>query len=399
MRVLAAAYKKVPKNTKTFRDMDNSFSDLVFVGFFALSDPLRKEAKKTIELCKKSGLRPIIVTGDHKLTAHNIAFEVGIEAEEKNILQGKDLDKLSDSKLKDKVSDINIYARVSPKHKLRIVDAWQEKGEVVAMSGDGVNDAPALKSADIGIALGSGTDVAKETSDMILLDNNFAIIVAAIEQGRVIFDNIKKVVLYLLSDSFSEVFIILSSLFLGLPLPLLAPQILWINLVTDGFPDIALTVEPEEKEVMSEPPRKSKSPILDLEMKVLIVLISFITGIGTLGIFYWVLKTSGGDIEKARTVAFASLGIDSLLYVFSCRSLRHSILQKNIFSNKYLLAACAVGAFLQFSAIYVPFLQKILSCVPLGWSEWKIILLVCLGVIVAIEITKWIFIVKKRGQR
>ncbi len=396
LRVLAVAYKKIPANIKSFKNYENPFSDLVFVGFFALRDPLRKEAKKTIELCKKSGLRPIIVTGDHKLTAKNIAEEVGISAQEKNILEGKDLDKLTDSELKNKVEDINIYARVSPKHKLRIVDAWQEKGEVVAMTGDGVNDAPALKSADIGIALGSGTDVAKETSDMILLDNNFATIVSAIEQGRVIFDNIKKVVLYLLSDSFSEVFIILASLFLGLPLPLLAPQILWINLVTDGFPDISLTMEPEEVEVMSEPPKKSKAPILDLEMKVLIFLISFITGIGTLGIFYWIFKTTG-DIEKARTVAFVSLGIDSLLYVFSCRSLRHSILQKNIFSNKYLLAACAAGAFLQLAAIYTPFLQKILSTVPLGWPEWKIILLVSLLVIVAIEITKWIFILRKEA--
>ena len=259
----------------------------------------------------------------------------------------------------------------------------------------GVNDAPALKRADVGIAFGSGSDVAKETADLVLLNNSFNTIVAAVKQGRVIYENIKKVILYLLSDSFSEVILIFGSLAFGLPLPLLPAQILWINLVTDGFPHIALTLEKGEKEIMSEPPQERKKPILDFERRLLIGVISFFTAVSTLGIFYYFWKVVG-DLELARTVTFVALGVDSLLYVFSCRTLRHSIFNSHFFANRYLLLAVILGGVLQVSAVYVPFFQKLLRTVPLGAFEWLFIGGVSIMVIMLIEIIKWIFIARHK---
>jgi len=397
LRVLAVAYTKSKIKNQKSKIEKEDLKDIIFVGFVALKDPLRKEAKEAIQSCRKAGIRPVIITGDHRLTARTIAQELGLPSDRKNILEAEDLEKMSDAELRRKVKNISIYARVTPYDKLRIVDAWQAKGEVVAMTGDGINDAPALKSADIGIALGDASDAAKETSDMILLDNNFKTIVRAVEEGRVIFANIRKIILYLLSDSFSEIFIISASLVLSLfirdfPLPLLAAQILWINIITDGFPNIALTVEPKEKEIMIEPPRKKTEPLLNLEIKVLIGLISLITAVSAFSLFY--LYWQGGDLEKARTITFTVLGIDSLLYIFSCRSLKHSIFQKNVFSNKYLILAVIAGSFLQLAAIYSPILQKVFRTVPLNIWDWVIVLMVCFGVIVAVEAVKYIFIVR-----
>jgi Ca2+-transporting ATPase len=275
---------------------------------------------------------------------------------------------------------------VTPKDKIRIVDAWQAQAEVVAMTGDGVNDAPALRSADIGVALGSGTDVAKETADMVLLDNNFNTIVSAIEGGRVVFDNIRKVTLYLLSDSFSEVVLVLGSLIFRLPLPLLPAQILYINILTDGFPDIALTYEPEEREVMAEVPRGLSEPIINREMRLLILVISFFTGLGSLALFYFYYR--GGDLDLARTVVFAALGIDSLIYVFSVRSLRRPIWKKNPFDNRVLLAAVAAGMGLQLLGIYLGPWRRILRTVPLDGFAWMLVLGQTGAVIVLIEATK-----------
>ena len=395
LRMLALGYKRISVNEKNLKKMCDPCQDFTFVGLVGIKDPLRPEAKETIKTCQNAGIRTVMVTGDHKLTAMAIANEIGLGVKDKNILEGKDLDKISDNDLTKRVKDITVYARVSPKDKIRIVDAWQARGEVVAMTGDGVNDAPALKSADIGVALGSGTDVAKETADLVILDNNFKTIVAAVRQGRVIFDNIKKVALYLLSDSFSEVLLISGSLFFGLPLPLLAAQILWINLVTDGFPNIALANEPIEEEVMEGRPAPKDAPLLNKEMNFLIFLISLITGIGNLLLFYFIWKLTG-DIERSRTIVFVALGLDSLLYVFSIRSLRHSIFTGGLFHNKYLILAVLAGLSLQLVAIYIPFLQNILRTVALGLIDWLIILVVCLLVITFIEISKHIFLVRQR---
>ncbi|MBI4119813.1 MAG: HAD-IC family P-type ATPase, partial [Parcubacteria group bacterium] len=279
LRVLACAHKDYDSKTKYQNLAEELVKELSLVGFIALKDPLRQDAKESIAITKKAGIRTVIVTGDHKLTAKAIAEEVGIEAEDENIMEGKDLETISDDELKEKATHISIYARVSPRHKLRIVDALQANGEVVAMLGDGVNDAPALKSADIGVVVGSGTDVAKEVADLVLLDDNFKTVIKSIEQGRVSFENVRKVFVYLVADDFSELFLFLGSMAMGFPLPLLPAQILWINLVEDGFPDIALTTEQETKGVMDEKPRNPEEPILHRPLKLWMTAIFFISGL------------------------------------------------------------------------------------------------------------------------
>ena len=396
LRVLAMGYKKAAPDVLTIEENDNLLKDLVLVGFVGIKDPLRPGVIKTLKGTEAAGIKTVIITGDNKITARFIARELGLEINDGNIIEGEELLKIDDKTLKERVREFKVYARVSPGDKLRIVQAWQQNGEVVAMTGDGVNDAPALKQADVGIALGSGSAVAKETADLVLLDNGYQTIMAAIEQGRMIYDNIKKVILYLLSDSFSEVLLVIGSLLLGMPLPLLPAQILWINLITDGFPNMALTLEPEEREVMSEPPQPRHKSILDTERRLLIGIVSGFTAITSLGIFYYFWKLVG-DLELARTVTFTTLGIDSLLYVFSCRTLRHSIFQADFFANKYLLLAVGLGGIFQLAAVYVPFFQNVLRTVPLGLNEWLIIATVNVLVILAIEAVKWHFISRHKN--
>jgi len=399
LRMIALGYKIVSSKAKKINEVfaEGKIEGIIWSGFMGLKDPLRVEAKETIKLARQAGLKIVMITGDNKITAKSIADELGLKADKENILEGGELKDLDDEELKNKVRKIKIYSRVTPADKLRIIKAWSSAGEVVAMTGDGINDAPALKQADIGIALGSGTEVAKGTADLILLDNNFSTIIAAIEQGRVIYDNIKKVVLYLLSDSFSEIFIILTSLAVGLPVPFLPAQILWVNLVADSLPNLALTMEPGEKEVMDEKPQERNKPILDYERKLLIFIISFVTGIGTLLIFYIFWRLTG-DLDLARTVAFTALAIDSLLYVFSCRSLRKSIFNKQIFSNKYLIVAVATSFLLQLLAIYWSPLQSVLRTSPLHLEHWIMILSVSAVVIIFIETLKKIFINQLKKQ-
>lgn len=398
LRIIAVAFKQTDKNISdsfSEKNDDEIVNKLVFVGLIAIKDPVRPEAKNTIKLAKKAGIRTIIITGDNRLTAKTIANELGMNVEDNNILDGEQLDQMSTRDFNNVVNKIKVYARVSPSHKSRIVDAWQSRGEVVAMTGDGVNDAPALKSADIGIALGSGTEVAQETADIVLLDNNFKTIITAVEQGRVIYENIRKVILYLVSDSFSEVIIIVGSLILAVPIPLAAAQILWINLVTDGLPDVALTLEPKEENIMEEPPRKKDEPLLNFEIKLLIATISIVSGLLSLGVFIYVNNTTG-DFHRASTIAFSILAIDSLVYVFSIRSLRHSIWQKNIFANKYLIIAVILGFSLQLIAIYNPFFQKILQTVSLNFIDWSLIAFICLIEIMVIEFIKYAFLLRKK---
>lgn len=396
LRIIALAYKHTEGTTEI---QPTDLQDLVFVGYVGIKDPLRKEAKDTVAKCKMAGIATVMITGDHKLTAQAIAKELGMKFGEENIMEGKELDSISEHELNKRVKDIAVYARVTPEHKLRIVHAWQANEMVVAMTGDGINDSPAIKAADIGIALGSGTDVAKETADMVILDDNFDSIVAAVEEGRGIFDNIKKTVLYLMSDSFSEVILVLGSIILGLPMPITAAQILWINLVDDSFPSLAMTQEPKEPESMKEPPRGRKAEIMDREMKIIIVIISSITGLMNLGRFYYIYSTTG-DLDLARTVVFLSLGIDSLLYMFSVRSMRKMIWQKSIMSNPWLIGAFVMGIIFQIIPIYVPFLQPFINTVPLNFENWMLALLPSIVVIVSIEATKYFFlhVLRKKEQ-
>lgn len=388
LRIIALVQKHTT-NAKTIEQA--GLTNMTFVGYIGIKDPLRAEAKATVAKCKQAGIATVMITGDHKLTAQAIAKELGLEFKPENVMEGFELDALSEHELNRRVQDIKVYARVTPQHKLRIVNAWQYNGKVVAMTGDGINDSPAIKAADIGVALGSGTDVAKETADMVILDDNFSTIVAAVEEGRGIFDNIKKTVLYLLSDSFSEVILIVGAILLGLPVPITAAQILWINLIDDSFPSLAMTQEPKEPESMKEPPRGRKAEILDKEVKILILIISSVTGLMNLGRFYFVYSTTG-DVDLARTVVFLSLGIDSLFYMFSVRSMRKMVWQSNIMSNKWLIGAFVMGVIFQVIPIYVPLFQPYINTVPLGWEHWLISVSLSFVVILSIEAIKYIFL-------
>ncbi len=371
LRVLACAYKDYDSRKK-YKELVELVSGLSLVGFIALKDPLRPDARESILTTRKAGIRTIIVTGDHKFTAKAIAEEIGIEAKNENILEGKELENMSDDELKKEVKSVSIFARVSPKHKLRIVDALQSNGEVVAMLGDGVNDALALKVADIGVVVGSGTDVAKEVADLVLLDDNFKTILKAIEQGRIIFQNIRKVFIYLVSNDFSEILLFLGCVFFGLPLPLLPAQILWINLVEDSFPGIALTAEQETAGVMEEKPRSQKEPILNGPLRLLLISMFIINGAIALFSFTLIWKITG-DIGRTRTMVFALMCIESLVFSFVIRSFKRTVFRKDIFSNNYLNLANAVGLILLLVAIYLPPLQKLLSTQPLNIIDWLII--------------------------
>lgn len=391
LRVVALAYKNVQKEELR----PEMVKDLIFTGFIGLKDPLRKEVQEAFKICQRAGMRPIIVTGDHLLTAKAVARELGLDIKRESIMLGTELDQLSDQELEKKLKNIHVFARVEPSHKLRIVEAWQKKNQVVAMTGDGINDAAALKKADIGVALGSGTDVAKEVSDLVLLDDNFSVIVAAVEEGRAILDNIRKVITYLLSDSFTEIILIGTAIIAKIPLPISAVQILWVNLLEDGFPNIALAFEPKEKDLMKQAPMNHHISLLTREMKVLIFVIGIFTDLVLLGIFFWLYNQNGASrLDYIRTMIFAALTIDSLFYVFSCKSLRKSLWKINIFSNKFLVAAWAFGILFLLAGIYLPVFQNLLKTVPLGWRDWGILSVLGLINLIAIEGAKYYFIAR-----
>ena len=389
LRVIALAYKDTDIGTIKNKDINN----LTFVGFIGLKDPLRKDTKKAIEICKKAGIRTIIVTGDHILTACAVAKELGLETGAENVISGKDLDKLSDKEFQKRIDKICVYARVEPKHKLRIISAWQDKNKVVAMTGDGINDAPALKKADIGIAFGSGTDVAIEVSDLVLLNDNFSVIVSAVEQGRAILDNIRKVITYLLSDTFTEIILVSVTLFAGFPLPISAVQILWVNLIEDGLPSIALAFEPKERGLMNQKPSGHDIPLLTREMKIIIFIIGLVTDLILLGVFFW-LWNNNHDIAYVRTMIFVALSIDSIFYVFSCKSLRKNVWHTNIFSNKYLIMAWVISFLALFATVYLPVFNTFLKTVALGFYDWMILIGLGLVELGLIETVKHYFIVR-----
>jgi Ca2+-transporting ATPase len=392
LRVVASAYKKIQNPKLEIKNLEEEINNLTFAGFITLKDPIRPEAKEAMKICRQAGMKPIIVTGDHKLTAKAVAQELGFKIEEKNILEGKDLDKLSDQEFKKILPKIQIYARVEPKHKMRIITAWQEKGEVVAMTGDGINDAPALKKADIGVALGSGTEVAKETADLILLNDSFSIITAAIEEGRAILDNIRKVITYLFCSAFTEVFLVGTSIFGGLPLPILAVQILWINIIEDGPLSLALSFEPKEKDLMKQKPQSPEIPLLTKEMKILIFIIGLVNIVLLVGLFLWLMKYSGYDISHIRSLIFSGLAIDSIFYIFACKSLRKNIWQINLFSNKFLIFAWFFSILFLLAGLYLPPLQNLLRTEPLNFFDWQLILGLGFLNLILIEVTKWYFI-------
>jgi len=396
-RLVGFGYKQIKGEKKKIRDKD--LKDFEWLGILVYEDPVRKGVETALKECQKAGIDVKVITGDYLSTALAVMKQLDFKLDPKTqVMEGEELEKISGRELTKRVTEVVLFTRTNPEQKLKIVQALKEKGEVVAMTGDGVNDAPALAKADIGIVVGEASDVAKQTADMVLLDSNFATIVHAVEEGRTIFENIKKVVLYLLSDSFTEVILIGGSLLLRLPLPLTAAQILWVNLIEDSLPSIALAFEPEEKEVMDEPPRPRNQPILDLEMKTLIFIIGLFTDLILL-VLFWLLLRGLFHIHYIRTVIFAALAIDSLFYVFACRSLRKTILQKNLFENRFLVFSVILGFVSLIVAIYLPILQVFLKTHPLGIKEWSLVLVLGLLEILMIEITKWLFIVRRKNVK
>ena len=354
-RVMGLAQKRVSKSHSKLSAKDVTEGGLEWLGLLSFSDPVRSGVAASLEKVKAAGIKFLVITGDYPKTALAVMNELGFSLSENAVITGEELEKLSAKSLakKLKTGQIMLFARTTPDQKLKIVQSLKNNSEVVAMMGDGVNDAPALKKADIGVVVGDATDVAKETADLILLDNNFETLVAAIEEGRGIFDNIRKVILYLMSDSFEEIICVVGTILIGLPLPVTAAQILWINLVSDGLPDLALTIDPKASGLMSRTPRKSKESIIAPWMQELIVLVSASGGLFALLIFYHFYRQTG-DLALARSAAFVTLGVNSLVYVFSVRTLTAPFWQENPFDNLWLNLAVVGGLVFQFS----PFLSS-----------------------------------------
>ncbi len=366
-RVIAFAYKDIPINSKFVKE--NNFNDLIFVGLAAMKDPPRKEVKDAIAKAKSAQIRIIINTGDHKATAIAIAKEIGLISEETpRVLTDTDLQNLSDSEFSKAVSQVNIFARVTPEMKLRIVSTLQKQGNIVAMTGDGVNDAPALKKAEIGISMGIiGTDVARESSEIILADDNFASIINAIEEGRVVFRNIRGSSTYLVSTNVAEQLTIIASLIMMMPLPLLPIHLLWMNLVTDGFNGISLSFEKSHDTALKSPPKKRKERILNHEAIPFLLIVGFIMSISTLSYFIYFFTNFG--IEKAMTAAFISMTMCQLFNLFNMRSLHKSIFKIGIFSNKYTLYSFIISLLFMIIAVYLPITVRIFSFNPLSFLE------------------------------
>ncbi len=361
-------------------------SGFEFLGLVGIKDPVRETVYESIKLAQKAGIKIKIITGDYRLTAESVAEQVGLKFGNDNVIEGWEIDNLSDEELKEHVERVKIFARVTPEHKLRIVKALQENGEVVAMTGDGVNDAPALKMADIGMVVGEASDVAKETADLVLLDSNFKTIVAAVEEGRLIFTNIKKVIAYILSNSFTMIFIILGAVILRLPAPLTIVQILTIHLVCDGPPDIILGFDVAKNGIMSlRPESLKKEKILSTAVLTMVFSVSIFIGLATLGIF----SLFQGNLPLAQTMAFASIGMVSLNIIFSFRNLQKSVFNlENFFSNPYLFLALVYGYAIIFGSVYLPGLNEILGTVPLSFEHWLIVFGLGLFSILIVEIVK-----------
>jgi len=358
---------------------------LTFVGLAGMIDPPRAEAKKAVADCKRAGIKVVMITGDQKATAVAIAGELGLP--EGEALTGLELEKLTDEELKERIERISVFARVEPLHKLKIVNALKSKGYTVAMTGDGVNDGPALKSADIGIAMGiKGTDVAREASDMVLTDDNFASIVAAVEEGRVIFGNIRRSVFYLLSTNIGELFTWIAAIIAGIPLPVVAVQILWINLVTDGVCTIPLGLEPKHSNVLAEPPRRTKSGIVYSGMLWRIAFIALMMSMGTFFVFRWNSPRVG--LAEARTIAFAMLVAFQWFNALNARSDQQSVFRLGFFRNKLLLGGIGLAILLQAAVIYLPPLQKVFYTVALTLADWGVVILMAAGVLVVEELRK-----------
>ncbi len=381
LRVIAFAFKK----TDSSKLATENLKDLVFVGFLGMKDAIRPEVPEALRSARDAGIKVVMITGDHKITAQAIASDAGIFKKGDTILTDEDIDSLSDEELSSALERTTVFARITPEHKLRIVEGYRLRGEIVAMTGDGVNDALSLVAADLGVAMGEGTEVAKEAGDLILLDENFGSIVSAVEEGRSIFKGIKKVILYLFSSSLGEILVIVGAMLLGWPLPVLAAQLIWINFVTDGFLDVALALEPKEKGILKEKFKKPSRFIMDWWMAVRMVLMASAMAVGTLFLFGHYFEN---DLPKAVTLAFVTMVVYQWFKAWNCRFDRKSIFTVNPFGNKYLVSALVIVVTLQIFALHTPFMQSILSVQPISLYEWGTVLLISLSTVFVDEMAK-----------
>jgi Ca2+-transporting ATPase len=386
LRVLAVATRKADS-------LEEAESGMTFLGLVGMLDPPRPEARAAVQTCLRAGIRPVMITGDHPATARAIASEMGI-LDRGEVVTGVELDARDEAELERDVERIDVFARVSPAHKLRVVAALQARGHIVAMTGDGVNDAPALKKADVGIAMGiTGTDVAKESAGMNLTDDNFASIVGAVEEGRAIFDNIKKYLMYLLSSNIGEITLMAGAMMLGLPMPLSAVQILYVNLATDGLPALALAVDPQEPDLMLRSPRRLDRGILTRPIVSLMALGGLWSCLLNLGIFAWALKSGRGQAE-AMSMTFVALVLIQFFKAYSFRSERRSIL-KGPFANRWLNLAILWEVAILLCVLYLPLLQEPFGTYALPARDWLIILPAALTILPVLELAKWL---ERRGR-
>jgi Ca2+-transporting ATPase len=361
--------------------------DLVLYGLAAMADPLREESKAAVAACRTAGITPVMITGDHPATGRAIGARLGIVDDVDQVMTGSELAAEPAAGLAEHVANVAVYARTSPEQKLDIVNAWKENGDIVAMTGDGVNDAPALRTADIGVAMGvTGTEVAKEAADMVLTDDNFASIVTAVGEGRRIYDNIRRFVRYTLTSNAGEIWVMFLGPFIGLPLPLQPVQILWINLVTDGFPGLALGVEPAEKDVMERPPRPPKESIFAHGLTRHVIVLGLLMGFLTLGVGLW----GEANDRPWQTMIFTTLALLQLGHALAVRSERQSFFSLGVFTNKYLLSTVVITLAIQIVIIYWAPLQRLLKTEALSAQELGIVLVVSTGAFVGAELEKWI---------
>ncbi|WP_445488354.1 calcium-translocating P-type ATPase, SERCA-type [Niallia sp. 03133] len=373
LRTIAIGYKEISPNTIILHETEAE-KELTFIGLQGIIDPPRAEVKKAVKECKDAGIKTVMITGDHVITAKAIAMQLGIANKRSKVLEGKELSMMNLSHLEEVVDDVSVFARVSPEHKLKIVQAFQNKGHVVAMTGDGVNDAPAIKTADIGIAMGiTGTDVAKEASSLVLMDDNFASIKAAIIEGRNIYENIRKFIRYLLASNVGEILVMLFAMILALPLPLVPIQILWVNLVTDGLPAMALGLDRPEDNVMKRDPRSLSEGVFSRGLGWKVVSRGFLIGISTILAFIFAYNNNPDNLEYAQTIAFVTLVMAQLIHVFDCRS-EKSILSRNPFGNIYLVFAVISSLLLVLVVLYVPFLQHIFHTQAILAKDWPMVI-------------------------
>jgi Ca2+-transporting ATPase len=408
MRVLGLAYRHLPELPELTPASEEA--DLIWVALAGMIDPPRPEAREAVALCHRAGINVIMVTGDHPQTAAAIGHDLGLSkkkvGDSQVVLTGPEISQLNDRELSEALKHTHVFARVAPEHKLRLVQLLKKNGEIVAMTGDGVNDAPALKRADIGVAMGiTGTEVTKETAAMILADDNFATLVAAVEEGRAIFDNIKKYLVFLLSCNFAEIIILTGAFFLGLPMPLIALQILWVNLTTDGLPALALGVDPKAPDIMFRPPRPPEEGVFTRSVNTLMAVIAGYKTLLILPLFaFYYLYNPDGDaeagtvLERAQTMVFVTLVLAELVNAFNCRTITLSLFTVGVFANRFLVGAVLLSLAMTVIVVEYDPLARLFHTVSLSWQDWLLALGLSLSLFPVVELTKLVLRRLKRKR-